>query len=84
MLPALPLIAVSIAAAAAGWAGASWWAKLQGGRDDPSIGPAGSHGRRPGRRPAQALTRCPGCQTWFVAAEAHGCDQPDCPLRPAG
>jgi len=29
MLPALPLIAVGVAAAAAGWAGASWWAKQQ-------------------------------------------------------
>ncbi len=83
MLPALPLIAVGIAAAAAGWAGASWWSKLHGRREEP-LPPSAAGGPRAGRRPVQALTRCPRCQTWFVAGAAHGCDDADCPLRPAG
>jgi hypothetical protein len=83
MLPALPLIAVGIAAAAAGWAGAQWWAKRR--RHDDAAPPSDPSDAvlRP-RGDAQTLSWCPGCRTWFVAADAHGCDQPECPLRPGG
>lgn len=84
MVPALPFIAVGVVAAAAGWVGALWWAKHQGRHDQVPGSATGAAASAPPTHNARPLTWCPGCRTWFVAEETHGCDAPDCPLRPGG
>lgn len=78
MLPALPLIAVGVAAAAVGWAGATLWDRLWGQRrDEATAGAAATTRKRSGD--ARPLAWCPACRTYFVAGEQHGCGAPDCP-----
>ena len=86
MLPALPFIAVGVAAAAVGWAGATVWKRLQEQREGAAeTTPGGQSGARPGKAAgeARALVWCPACRTWFVADGGRGCEAPDCPY-PAG
>jgi hypothetical protein len=80
MLPALPFIAIGVAAAAAGWAGATVWQRLYGERDDAARTGVSAK-EADGWRDARSLAWCPACRTYFVAGEAHGCDAPDCPRR---
>ena len=87
MLPALPFVALGVAAAVAGWAGANWWARQRGGP------PLEAGGGEPGgfpperRRPAgeaRQLLWCPACRTYFVAGSARDCGAPDCPRDTPG
>lgn len=78
MLPALPLIAVGVAAAAAGWLGAHWWRRLQSPAEAEDENDAGRSAHGP-PSDAQSLVWCPACRTYFVAGEGLACEAPDCP-----
>ena len=87
MFPALPFVAIGIAAAAAGWAGANWWARLRG-ELPPGMGASepGGYAPKP-RRPTdevRQLAWCPACRTYFVAGCAQDCGAPDCPRDKPG
>jgi hypothetical protein len=76
MVPALPLIAIGVAAAAvAGWAGATLWARHR--EEIPQKGSDTGAAWKP-RRPASGarpLVWCPACRTYFVAGDKpHECE----------
>lgn len=79
MGPVLPLIAIGVAAAAAaGWAGATFWARRS--KEIPAKDGSSGAAWKPRRTPGEArpLAWCPACRTYFVPGDRpHICEEPD-------